>query len=327
MADVVVMYKDSDMIPMVVREDHIAKIQGSITGQVYWCANEAEALEKGYDGDVLFIWGGSGEMPVAYCTGSKKLKWINSFSAGVNPIMDSPIADLPVKLTNAKGIHGKTMGLTTLGYIISFLRHSPELFRRQQAHVWDKHMDTPFREAEGMTVAVIGAGAIGSEVARLCKCCGMKVIGVKRTVTPLENYDEVLPNAEMKSALERADFVVILTPLTDATRGMIGMEELKAMKKTGVLINIARGPVVQTDALIEALSQGIIGGAALDAVDPEPLPADSPLWDMPNVIISPHCAADSEKYIDRAVEQFCDNLKRFEEGRELINEINMANKY
>ena len=327
MADVVVMFKDSNLVPMVVNESHIEKIKNCVSGNVYWCASEQEALEKGYDGEILFIWGGSGEMPVKYCTGSKKLKWINSFSAGVNPIMDSPISDLHLRLTNARGIHGKTMGLTTLGYIISFLRHSSELFRRQKAHVWDKHVDTPFREAEGLTVAIVGAGSIGTEVARLCKCCGMRVIGVKRSVTKLENYDEVLPNSDLKAALGQADFVVILTPLTDATRGMIGMEELKAMKPDGVLINIARGAVVNTEDLIKALQNKVIGGAALDAVDPEPLPADSPLWDMPNVIISPHCAADSIKYIDRAVDLFCDNLVRFERGDVLLNEIDMSQKY
>ena len=327
MADVLVMFKDSDFVPMVVREDHIEKIRQCVSGDVYWCANEQEALENGYDADVLFIWGGSGKMPVDYCLKSKKLKWINSFSAGVNPIMDSPISDLPIKLTNARGIHGKTMGLTTLGYMISFMRHSQELMRRQQKHIWDKHVDTPFREAEGQTVTIVGAGAIGSEVARLSKCCGMRVIGVKRTVTPLENYDEVLPNTQMKEAMGMADFVVILTPLTDATRGLIGLEELKAMKKSGVLINISRGAVVKTDDLVYALQNGIIGGAALDAVDPEPLNPDSPLWDMPNVIISPHCSADSIKYIDRAIDLFCENLKLFEAGETMKNEIDMARKY
>ena len=327
MSNVVVMFKDSDLVPMVVNENHIEKIKQCISGDVYWCRNEQEAIERGYDGDVLFIWGGSGKMPVKYCLTSKKLKWINSFSAGVNPIMESPISNLPIKLTNAKGIHGKTMGLTTIGYIISFLRHSKELQRRQERHMWSKKVDTPFKDAEGLTVTIVGAGAIGSEVARLSKAIGMKVIGVKRTVTPLENYDEVMPDTELKSAMSMADFVVILTPLTDATRGLIGIDELKSMKSDAVLINIARGAVVKTDDLVYALQNKIIGGAALDAVDPEPLNADNPLWDMPNVIITPHCAADSIKYIDRAVEQFCENLKRFERGDALINEINMMNKY
>ena len=181
--------------------------------------------------------------------------------------------------------------------------------------------------ALGETVLIIGAGAIAGEVARLCKSMDMTVLGVKRTVTPLEHYDRVYPNTELDTVLAASDFVVILTPLTDATRGMIGAAQLAKMKPTGVLINIARGPVVDTEALVEALQKGIIGGAALDAVDPEPLPADSPLWDMEQVILTPHCAADSTLYMDRAMEQFCENLKHFEQGEPLFNEIDLKRKY
>ena len=161
MADVLVMYKKSDMIPMVVTEKHIEEIEKCISGKVYWCGSEEEALEKGYDAEILFIWGGSGKMPETYCKQSKRLKWINSFSAGVNPIMDGSISELPVRLTNAKGIHGKTMALTTAGYMISFMRNSSELYRRQLKHVWDKKFECQPLEAEGMTVGIIGAGAIG----------------------------------------------------------------------------------------------------------------------------------------------------------------------
>lgn len=327
MADVLVMFKDSNLVPMVVTEEHIEKIQSCVSGKVYWCRDEAEAFEKGYDAEVLFLWGGSGSMPETYCNRSEKLKWINSFSAGVNPIMDSSIRELPVKLTNAKGIHGKTMALTTAGYMISFMRHSKELFERQRNHIWDKHFDCQPQEAEGMTVGIIGAGSIGCEVARLAKALGMRVLGVKRKVTPLENFDEVYSNAELDTVLQQSDFVVIVTPLTDETRHMFCKEKFQVMKSTAVLINIARGAVVKEEDLIEALRTGEIGGAALDALETEPLPVDSPLWDMDNVIITPHYAADSRLYIDRAVKLFCDNLKRYEAGEPLINEIDMKKCY
>lgn len=327
MADVLVMYKDSDSVPMIVTEKHIKQIEKCISGKVYWCGNEVEALGKGYDADVLFIWGGSGTMPEKYCTQSKKLKWINSFSAGVNPIMDSSISSLPVKLTNAKGIHGKTMALTTVGYMISFMRYFPELQRRQQKHIWSKKFECQPRETEGLTVGVIGAGAIGSEVARLSKALGMRVLGVKRKVTPLENFDEVYSNEDMDIVLRQSDFVVIVTPLTDETRHMFNKEKFQAMKSTAILINIARGAVVNEADLIEALRTGEIGGAALDAVEKEPLDAESPLWDMENVIITPHFAADSELYIDRAIELFCKNLELYEAGEPLMNEIDMKQRY
>ena len=326
MADVLILFGHRPDIPMTVEQRHLDAIQAACSGKVYYYQTEEEALADGVDAEVLFIWGGSGKMPEAWCAASKRLKWINSFSAGVNPIMDGPISKLPVRLTNAKGVHGKTMAVTTMGYMISFLRGFPTLARQQHQHVWDKTTVT-YREPTGLTVGIVGAGAIASEVARLCKAMDMTVLGVKRTVTPLENYDQVYPNTELDTVLAASDFVVLLTPLTDATRGMIGAKQLSMMKPTGVLINIARGPVVDTDALVAALQNGTIGGAALDAVDPEPLQADSPLWDMENVIITPHCAADSTLYMDRAMAQFCENLQNFEAGKPLFNEIDLKNKY
>ena len=327
MANVLVMYKESDLIPMVATENHIRQIEKCISGEVYWCRNEAEALEKGYDADVLFIWGGSGAMPEKYCAQSKLLKWINSFSAGVNPIMDSSISNLPVKLTNAKGIHGKTMALTTIGYMISFVRYSSELQRRQQKHIWSKKFDHQPKEIEGLTVGIVGAGSIGCEVARLSKSLGMKVLGVKRRVTSLPYFDEVYSNDDMDIVLAQADFVVIVTPLTDETRHMFDKHKFQIMKSEAVLINSARGAGGNEAELIEALQTGEIGGAALDAVEEEPLAADSPLWDMENVIITPHCAADSERYMDRAIDQFCENLRHYEAGEPLINEIDMKQRY
>ena len=326
MADILILFGHRPDVPVTIEQRHLDAIRAACSGEVYYYQTEEEALADGVDAEVLFTWGGSGKMPEAWCAASKKLKWLNSFSAGVNPIMDGPISKLPIRLTNAKGIHGKTMGVTTMGYIISFLRHFPTLLRQQQAHVWDKTTVT-YREPTGLTLGIIGAGAIASEVARLAKAMDMRVLGVKRSVTPLPNYDEVRPNTEMESVLAESDFVVILTPLTDATRGMIGARQLACMKPGAVLINIARGPVVDTDALVRALQSGHLGGAALDAVDPEPLPADSPLWDMENVIITPHCAADSTLYMDRAIAQFCENLSHYERGEPLFNEIDLQRKY
>ena len=326
MADVLLLFQKNREVPHAVEERHIEQVKAACTGPVHVYHGEGEAIAAGVDAEVLYMWGGSGVMPEAWCAASKRLKWIHSFSAGVNPIMDSPISALSVRLTNARGIHGKTMGVTTTGYIISFLRHFPQMMRQQNAHVWDKTTAT-FLEPTGLTVGIVGAGAIAGEVARLCKAMDMRVLGVKRTVAPLEYYDEVHANGELELVLSQSDFVVVLTPLTEATRHLIGARELDCMKKSAVLINIARGAVVDTAALVEALERGIIGGAALDAVDPEPLPEDSPLWDMENVIITPHCAADSTLYMDRAVTQFCENLRRYERGDPLFNEIDLKRRY
>lgn len=326
MADVLILFGNRPDLPMKIEERHLEAVRKSCGGNVYYYQSEEEAMADGIDADVLFFWGGSGKMPEAWCTSSKKLKWMNTFSAGINAIMDSELSTLPVQLTNAKGIHGKTMAVTAIGYVIMFLRQFPESLRLQKEHTWDK--STVVRqEPSGMTMGIIGAGAIGSDVARLAKALEMRVIGVKRSVSDLEFFDKVYSNSEMNTVLEESDFVVLLTPLTEETRHLIGMEQLKKMKDSAVLINIARGPVVDTDALIEALQKGIIGGAALDAVDPEPLDKGNPLWDMDNVIITPHCSADSTLYMDRAMGQFCDNLESFESGKPLFNEIDMTRKY
>lgn len=324
MADVLVMYNRRDDVPMIVTEEHIRAIRESCGDTVYWCGSEEEALEKGCDAEILFLWGGSGKVPETYCAQSKKLKWMNTFSAGYNPIMESTIWNLPIQLTNAKGVHGKTMAMTAAGYIISFLRDFPGLYRQQQKHIWQKPHDPVPQDAEGLTVCVLGAGAIGSEVARLSKAFGMHTIGVKRKVMALDCFDEVLPDTRMEEAVSRADFLVILTPLTPQTRHMVDAKLLSGMKSSAYLINIARGAVVDEEALIAALQNGTIAGAALDATEAEPLSPDSPLWDMENVIITPHCSADSNLYMDRAIAQFCENLRNYVAGRPLFNTIEMG---
>lgn len=325
MADIVVMYKKSEIIPMVITQEHINKINKIASGSIYWCANEDEALNANVDAEVLFIWGGSGKVPEKYCMQSKKLKWVNTFSAGVDPIMKSQISSLPITLTNAKGIHGKTMAMTTIGYIISLLRNFPAMHKKQLEHVWEKKFSQVPKETDGLTVTILGAGTIGSEVARLCKAHGMIVLGVKRKVVQLEHFDQVYSEEEKDEALAKADIVVVLTPLTEKTYHWINAKTFKVMKDSAFIINIARGAVIDEAALVEALQNKKIAGAALDATEIEPLPAESPLWDMENVIITPHNSATSELYMNRAIDQFCENLKLYEDGKEVFNQIELIN--
>ena len=324
MADVLILYDKNESTPMEILDRHIEEVRKATDGQVFRCFTEEQALSGGIDAEILYTWGGSGKLPEAYCLGSKKLKWLHTFSAGVDPIMKSPIRDLPISLTNAKGIHGKTMALTTLGYIISFLRGFPGFYRQQQSHTWSKPSDPFPREAIGLSACILGAGAIGSEVAKLCKAIDMRVIGVKRNVMPLENYDEIYPATQMDDAISLADFLIVLAPLSSETYHLVDAERIGKMKPTAILINISRGPVVDEAALIEALRNGTIAGAALDALEIEPLPQDSPLWDMHNVIITPHCSATSNRYMDRAITQFCDLLGLYQRGEPMYNLIDLS---
>lgn len=320
--DVIVMHANADNMPLKIEERHLEAMRQH-ADNVYFYKSEEELLASGTDAEVLFTWGGTGKQPETFCKNSGKLKWFNSFSAGVNPIMECGIKDLDIIITNANGIHGKPMSVTTMGYVIAHLRKFSEVRETQKRHEWVKPIVLP-EEPEGKTLGVVGAGAIGSEVGRLAKALGFKVIGVKRKVVPLEYFDEVYSDGELDKALGMMDFVVVLTPLTSNTRHLFNADRFRAMKKSAYFINIARGAVVDTDALIAALESGHLGGAALDAIDPEPFPQDCVLWDMPNVFITPHYSATSPLYVDRAVNQFIENLKNFKSGKPLFNVIDVA---
>lgn len=212
------------------------------------------------------------------------------------------------------------MGITCMGYIISFLRQFPLMMEYQREHIRKKPPVLP-EEPEGKTVGIVGAGAIGSEVAKYAKALGFRVIGVKRSVMDMPYYDAVYSSKEMKTALAQMDFVVILTPLMEETRNMFNRELFEACKKGAYIINIARGGVLNTHDLICALQSGHLGGAALDAVNEEDLTPDCPLWDMDHVFLTPQYSATSPHYVDRAVEQFVQNLDNFRNHKEMFNII------
>ena len=323
-SDVMVLFDRSlNNVPVTIRQDHIDQIQKVAKGKVYWYSSEKEALADNVDAEVLFTWVGTGRPPDDYCMGSSKLKWIHSFSAGVNAILNSPVKELPIVLTNAKGIHGRTMSVVTIGYIISMVRGFPKYVKAQQEHIWLKHDGEMPRDIWGMTLCVVGAGAIGLDLARLAKALDMRVTGVKRSVQPLENFDKVYPLEQIDEALSEADVVVVLAPATPETYHMIDADRFKSMKPSSLFISISRGSVVDEAALIDALRNGEIAGAALDTVENEPLSPDSPLWDMENVIITPHCSANRLTYIDDAISQFCELLQLYESGQPLFNEVSL----
>lgn len=322
--DIIVMYKPSDHVPLVITKQHIDTIKKH-ADNVHWFETEDELLASGVDAEVIFCWcGTSGSPPEAFCGTSKRLKWLNTFSAGFDPLSKSKIADMPLIITNAKGVHGRSMALTTLGYCVAHLRKFWEMRENQRNHTWKKP-DVMGTEATGKTLGIIGAGSIGEHIAEYSKAIGFRVIGVKRNVVKLDNFDEIYSDKELNKALATMDFVVVLTPLTDKTYHLINSKCFAAMKKGAFFVNIARGGVVDSQALINALEIGHLSGAAIDAAEPEPLPENSRLWDFPNVFITPHCSADSPFLVDRAVEQFCENIENLKAGRPLFNVIDPKN--
>ncbi len=254
-----------------------------------------------------------------------KLKWINAPSAGVDRFLVPDIVASPVILTNSRGIHSVQMGEMAFEMLLMLAKKAPFFFRMRQQREWHRVVPEILR---GRTLAVLGLGVIGREVARLGKAFGMRVVALDvREIGPDECVDAHFPPSRLKEVLSQSDYVVVTLPLTPETRNLIGEPELLAMRRTAYLVNIARGGIVDEDALIRALSEERIAGAGLDVFAKEPLPPDSKLWDLPNVIISPHVAGIREDYAVLAMDLFCENLRRYLDGREMLNVVDKKRGY
>lgn len=249
------------------------------------------------------------------------LQWIHSIQAGVDRFPFDALADADVALTNSTGIHGAGVGETVLGYMLSFARrlhvHRSNQERREWAWpAWNE----PFT-LDGESACVVGLGTLGQGVARRADAVGMDVTGVKRTPVPVEHVERVYPSRDLREAISSARFVALTVPLTDRTRGLIGEAELDAMREDAYLLNVARGAVVDQSALVDALEQGDIAGAALDTFEVEPLPDGSPLWEMDEVIVTPHAAAATRDYVERIAALVRENVRRQAEGESLANRV------
>ena len=285
----------------------------------------AEAPEKIREAEILLAWGFQNIQP--FYANAKKLRWIHALTAGVEFLLFPEVQASPVILSNSKGIHGIPMAEHVLGLMISFTRCLP-LFHKQQAeHIWKRPPAEELQEINGKTLAIVGLGAIGHEIAKKCKAMDMRVIAAKREMTQEPFVDRLYRPEQLLEMLSEADFVVVTLPLTDATNGLFGRDQFGAMKSSAYFINVSRGSVVQENELIAALHSQQIAGAGLDVVFEEPLPSTSPLWDMPNVIITPHMSAISPVYLDRALQLFAKNLARFINEEPLFNLIDKAKGY
>jgi phosphoglycerate dehydrogenase-like enzyme len=211
--------------------------------------------------------------------------------------------------------------------ILAFEKGVPRMLRSQREHRWDRFM---VEELLGKTMVLLGVGEIGRGAARLAKAFGIRTIGVGRRATgdaPAPELDERVSADALPGILGRADYVVASLPLTARTRASINEAAFRAMKRSTIFVNVGRGKTVDEAALTRALQEGWIGAAALDVFEQEPLPAASPLWDLPNVLVSPHMGSDTERYMDRMTEILYDNLVRYAEGRPLRNVVDPREGY
>lgn len=255
---------------------------------------------------------------------AKNLKWIHLGLAGVDKALLPEVVKSKVKLTGSKGIHAATLAELIMGMILAFSKGIVVSMSFKNRKVWgfEEVIESRFG-LEGKVLGIIGLGLIGVEVAEKAKAFGMKVIAVKNRPGKAPKYvDEVYAKWELDQVLKESDFVFLSVPLTKETYHLIGENELSQMKKTAFLINTARGPVVDEKALIDALKKKKIAGAGLDVFEKEPLPKSSELWNLDNVIITPHIGGAMPDYYRRVGEVFKDNLERFLQGKRLKNLVN-----
>jgi phosphoglycerate dehydrogenase-like enzyme len=260
-------------------------------------------------------------VPGSLLVAAPRLRWFHAWGAGVDWVLRQPGAiEGDFVLTSSSGIHAIQMTEHVLAILLAFARGLPDAMRAQATHTWRPMENAEVFELAGKTLLLVGLGAIGQRTARVAAALGMRVLGVRRTASqPFPGVERVAGIESLHDLLPEADFVVLMTPLTPETRGLIGERELHLMKRDAYLINVARGGVVDEAALVRALREEWIAGTGLDVFEREPLAADSPLWDMANVIITGHYAGVTPAYDDRAFEVFLDNLCRYRAEQPLRN--------
>lgn len=262
--------------------------------------------------------------PRGLWAGASRLRLIQTIGAGVDSVLPAPDLSEDVKITNARGIHRVQMGEFTLAMMLSFAKDMPRMAAQQKAREWTMFMA---ESLSGKTCGILGLGTIGEAIAQRASAMGMTVIGTQRTPKPSEVARQVFAPGETAEVVAQADYVVAVLPLTPETRGLLDKDMLARMKPDGVLINLSRGGVMDEDALAAQLRAGKLKGAAVDVFAEEPLPKDSPLWDTPRLLITPHMAAVSADYFDNVTEILCKNIRRLDTGETLVNQIDRNRGY
>jgi D-2-hydroxyacid dehydrogenase (NADP+) len=298
------------------------------------------------DADVLYSW----EVPDNVPAETPRLRWIQLPSAGADQIAHLPVWASDIVITASKGIHTVPITEHLFAMLLGLTRHIPYLVRAQDRQEWLSHVQAErlhFGEIRGKTMGIVGWGKIGDGIAHAATALGMRVIGTRHSLHTAREVERlgaaysnppwlepedlppniVYPAAQLHEVLGESDVVVLILPLTPQTERSFGREEFRAMRRGSLLFNLGRGPVVDEEAMIQALRSRWLAGAGLDVFETEPLPRSSPLWGMPNVIVSPHLAGTSRHTAERAAELFAVNLSRYLEGQALLNVVDRDQGY
>jgi D-2-hydroxyacid dehydrogenase (NADP+) len=253
---------------------------------------------------------------------SQGLRWLHIHPAGADRPIYAEMRARGATVTTSSGATAVTVAQTAVGAVIALARRFPALMEAQRRHAWEQLLGARApRDLGGQTAVIIGMGPIGGGIARLLVVLGMKVIGVRRSTEPVSPCERVVAYAALREVLPRADWLILACPLSAITHGLIDARALALLPPGAHLVNVARGEVMVERDVIAALSSGRLAGAYLDVFEHEPLDPASPLWDLPNVIVSPHTASHSQGLSDFVFEIFLDNLARWREGRPLRNDL------
>ncbi|NLF09509.1 MAG: D-2-hydroxyacid dehydrogenase [Pirellulaceae bacterium] len=299
-----------------VEQKHIGRIAAAMP--------EAEVVDAGQDriGEEIFnadIFCGHAKVPIDWDAVVRRgrLKWIQSSAAGMDHCLVPSVIESSIDVTSASGVLSDQVAEHTIALVTGWCRGLPTYFRAQAKREFIRR---PTRDLTRSTVGIVGLGGVGRRLTQLLRPFETRILATDMfPVDKPETVDELWPAERLDDLLPEADFLVLCLPLNDSTRGMIDAAVISKMKPGALLANVARGPLVVTDDMVAALESGHLAGAVMDVTDPEPLPADSRLWDMPNVIITPHVGGQSSWRIDNMTEMFCQNLQRHRVGLPLIN--------
>jgi phosphoglycerate dehydrogenase-like enzyme len=290
--------------------------------------DKVEAFERtAADATIIFSWSIAGGLLERAFAMAPRVRWIHSRAAGLDGVLFPALVQSPVPLTNSRGVFSESLGEFVVGAAVFFAKDFRRMLRSQEAGVWDQFDVQPI---EGATLGIVGYGDIGHAIARRAHAFGMKVLALRKRPEQSANdplVDEVFPPERKLEMLSRCDYIAAAAPLTPETRGMIAEPELRAMKKTAVVMNVGRGPVIDESALVRALEENWIQGAALDVFDREPLPAGHPYYRLKNVLLSPHCADHTPEWLEEAMRFFLEQFERFRNGEPLLNIVGKARGY
>jgi D-2-hydroxyacid dehydrogenase (NADP+) len=307
-------------------DDYISRVKQHLAGHELVICEDVESIKREIvDADVFIGWRITPEV-FAY---ARRLRWLQFGSAGIDHTIFPELLASDAVLTTLGGIHTVVVAEHVLAVMLALTRRLDLAMRLQLERRYDRaDISSTAGELAGKTVGIVGLGRIGRNIARLAKAFEMRVVGTRRRAAePMPDVDEVYPASDFRKILPVSDFLVLVLPLTRQTRALLGKKEFELIKAGACLINVARGAMVDHDALAKALKSGRLRGAALDVFPEEPLPPDSPIWDLPNLIITPHTAASSPGYSERGAQVFVRNLDAFIHGGEMVNVYDRQREY